>query len=100
MQERNFDLGKAYELINGGKISKGIKKEINWKSLTDEFIYDERGNRRDTKKRDLIKRMQRTLQAVNTKPRLSNAEQLFKNFVELIFYRTMPKGGIGRKRNM
>ena len=23
------------------------KKEINWKALTDEFIYDERGNRRD-----------------------------------------------------
>ena len=53
MQERSVDLGKAYELINGGKISKGIKKEINWESLTDEFIYDERGNRRDTTKRDL-----------------------------------------------
>ncbi len=37
MQERSVDLGKAYELINGGKISKGIKKEINWESLTDEF---------------------------------------------------------------
>ena len=30
MQERNVDLPKAYELINGGKISKGTKKEINW----------------------------------------------------------------------
>ena len=29
MKERNVDLAKAYELINGGKISKGIKKEIN-----------------------------------------------------------------------
>ena len=29
MQERNVDLPKAYELINGGKISKGIKNEIN-----------------------------------------------------------------------
>ena len=26
MKERNVDLAKAYELINGGKISKGIKK--------------------------------------------------------------------------
>ena len=26
MEERNVDLAKAYELINGGKISKGIKK--------------------------------------------------------------------------
>ena len=28
MEKRSVDLGKAYELINGGKISKGIKKEI------------------------------------------------------------------------
>ena len=35
MEERNVDLAKAYELINWGKISKGTKKEINWKSLTD-----------------------------------------------------------------
>ena len=41
MEERNVDLAKAYELINGGKISKGIKKEINWEALTDEFIYDD-----------------------------------------------------------
>ena len=100
MEERNVDLAKAYELVNGGKISKGTKKEINWKALTDEFIYDERGNRRDTTKRDLITRMERTLQAVNTKQRPRNGEQLSKNFAELFFDRTMPKGGVGRKRNM
>ena len=100
MQERSVDLGKAYELINGGKISKGIKKEINWEALTDEFIYDERGNRRDTTKRDLMTRMYRTLQAVNAKPKPINGEQLFKNYAELFFDRTMPKGGVGRKRNM
>ena len=33
MQERNVDLPKAYKLINGGKISKGIKNEINWFAL-------------------------------------------------------------------
>ena len=100
MKERNVDLAKAYELINGGKISKGIKKEINWEALTDEFIYDERGNRRDTTKRDLMTRMYRTLQAVNAKPKPRNGEQLFKNYAELFFDRTMPKGGVGRKRNM
>ena len=100
MQERSVDLGKAYELINGGKISKGIKKEINWEALTDEFINEERGNRRDTTKRDLKKRLDRTLQALNTKPRPRNAEQLFKNYADLFFDRTMPKGGVGRKRNM
>ena len=82
MKERNVDLAKAYELINGGKISKGIKKEINWEALTDEFIYDERGNRRDTTKRDLMTRMYRTLQAVNAKPKPRNGEQLFKNYAE------------------
>ena len=33
MEERNVDLAKAYELINGGKISKGIKNEIKWFAL-------------------------------------------------------------------
>ena len=28
MQERSVDLGKAYELINGGKISKELKKKL------------------------------------------------------------------------
>ena len=97
MKERNVDLAKAYELIKGGKISKGIKKEINWEALTDEFIYDERGNRRATTKRDLMTRMYRTLQAVNAKPRPRNAEQLFKNYAELFFDRTMPKAEMVEK---
>ena len=63
MEERNVDLAKAFELFNGGKISKGIKKEINWEALTDEFINDERVHRRDITKRNLIKRMDRILQA-------------------------------------
>ena len=100
MQERNVDLPKAYELINGGKISKGIKNEINWFALKEEFINEERGNRRDTTKRDLKKRLERTLQALNTKPLPRNAEQLFKNYADLFFDRNMPKGGFGRKRNM
>ena len=62
MEERNVDLAKAFELVNGGNISKGTKKEINWEALTDEFINDERGNRRDIIKRNLIKRIDRTLQ--------------------------------------
>jgi len=61
IEERNVDLAKALELFNGGKISKGTKKEINWEALTDEFINNERG-RRDITKRNLIKRMDRTLQ--------------------------------------
>ena len=48
MQERSVDLCKAYELINGNKISKNSKK-INWEAITDEFRNDERDNRRGTK---------------------------------------------------
>jgi len=91
MKERSCDLVKPCELINGGKISKGIKKEINWKSLTDEFIHDEGGNRRDTTKHDLIERMEKALQSLKTKPITRNTERLFKNFAELFFDRTMPK---------
>ena len=46
------------------------------------------------------KRLDRTLQALNTKPLPRNAEQLFKNYADLFFNRHMPKGGVGRKRNM
>jgi len=99
MQERSVDLCKAYELINGNKISKNIKK-INWEAITDEFRNDERGNRRGTTKAGLKLRMERTLQALNTKPIPRNAEQLFKNYAQLFFNRTMPKGGVGRKRDM
>ena len=53
-----------------------------------------------TTKRDLKKRLERTLQALNTKPLPRNAEQLFKNYAELFFDRNIPKGVVGRKRNM
>ena len=100
MNERSVDLVKAYELISGGKLNKNGKNEINWFALKEEFINEERGNRRDTTKRDLKKRLDRTLQALNTKPLPRNAEQLFKNYADLFFDRNMPKGGEGRKRNM
>ena len=42
----------------------------------------------------------RTMQSLSVKPIPRNAEQLFKNYTNLFFDRTMPKGGVGRKRNM
>ena len=99
MEEKHVDLKKAYELINGNKIYKNSKK-INWEALTDEFINDERGNRRGTTKSGLILRMNRTIRALNTKPIPRNAEQLFKTYAQLFFNKTMPKGGVGRKRDM
>ena len=44
--------------------------------------------------------MNRILQDFNTKTIPRNVEQLFKNFPELFFDRTMPKVGEGRKRYM
>ena len=99
MEERHVDLKKAYELIIGNKVFTD-KKKINWEALIDEFINEERGNRRETTKGDLKLRMKRTLQALNTKPLPRTGEQLFKNYAELFFNKTMPKGGVGRKRNM
>ena len=94
MEERHVDLKKAYELINKNKVFTG-KKKINWEALADEFINEERGNRRETTKGDLKLRIKRTLQALNTKPLPRNAEQLFKNYADLFFNMTMPKGVIG-----
>ena len=78
----------------------GDKKKINWEALVDQFVNEERGNRRETTKGDLRLRMKRALQALNTKPLPRTGEQLFKNYADLFFNRTMPKGGVGRKRNM
>ena len=74
MQERNVDFTKAYELISGGKVSNNGKHEINWQSLTDEFLKEERGKRRETTKRDLRKRLDRTLQALSIKTTSRNTE--------------------------
>ena len=46
MNERSVDLVKAYELINGRKLNKNGKSEINWFALKEEFINEEDGNRR------------------------------------------------------
>jgi len=81
MEERNVDLAKAYELISGGKVSNNGKHEINWQALTDEFLNKERGNRRETTKKDFRKRLDRTLQALSVKPIPRNSEQLFKNLI-------------------
>ena len=48
MRERNIELSKAKELLCGGKIDDKGKAFINWKSLQDEFINVERGDRRKT----------------------------------------------------
>ena len=99
MNERHVDLKKAYELIIGNKVFSD-KKKINWEALVDQFVNEERGNRRETTKGDLRLRMKRALQALNTKPLPRTGEQLFKNYADLFFNRNMPKGGVGRKRNM
>ena len=46
MNERHVDLKKAYELIIGNKVFSD-KKKINWEALVDQFVNEERGNRRD-----------------------------------------------------
>ena len=66
MEERHVDLKKAYELIIGNKVFTD-KKKINWEALKDEFVNEERGNRREKTKLDLKFRIKRTLQALNTK---------------------------------
>ena len=89
MNERSVYLVKAYELINRVKLNKNGKNEINLFVIKAEFINEERGNRRDTIKLDLKKRLERTLQALNTKPLPRNGEQLFKNYAYLFFFKIL-----------
>ena len=96
MEERHVDLKKAYELINKNKVFTG-KKKINWEALADEFINEERGNRRETTKGDLKLRIKRTLQALNTKPLPRNAEQLFKKMLIYFLIGLCQKVELGEK---
>ena len=57
MRERNIELSKAKVLLCGGKIDDNCKIGINWKSLKDEFINLERGDRRKTNLNGLKLRM-------------------------------------------
>ena len=92
MNKRSVDLVKAYELISWGKLNKNGKSEITWFLLREEFINEERCNRRDTKKIDLKKILERTLHALNIKPLPRNAELLFKNYADLLLIGTCKKG--------
>ena len=81
MNERHVDLKKAYELIIGNKVFSD-KKKINWEALVDQFVNEERGNRRETTKGDLRLRMkifghqvQKCL--INTYPSKQLQEQRF-----------------------
>ena len=100
MRERNIELSKAKELLCGGKIDAHGKAFINWKSLQDEFINVERGDRRKTTLTGLKLRMERILECFEAKQKPRNAEQLFRKYAELHFGKSMPKGGMGRKRDM
>ena len=60
MNERHVDLKKAYELIIGNKVFSD-KKKINWEALVDQFVNEERGNRRGTTKGDSKLRMKQIL---------------------------------------
>ena len=84
MNERHVDLKKAYELIIGNKVFSD-KKKINWEALVDQFVNEERGNRRETTKGDLRLRMKRALQALNTKPLPRTGDQ----FLKLLPYLTL-----------
>ena len=83
MRERNIELSKAKELLCGGKIDAHGKAFINWKSLQDEFINVERGDRRKTN--HWFEVMMRMLECLESKQKPRNAEQLFRKYAELHF---------------
>ena len=67
----NYQKQKNYFVVE--KIDYNGKAGINQKSLQDEFINLGRGDRRDTTKHDLVKRIYRTLQPINIKLMKRNA---------------------------
>ena len=75
MRGRNIELSKAKELLCSEKIDDNGKVGINWKSLQDEFINMERGDRRKTTLNGLKLRMGRILECFETKQKPRNLKQ-------------------------
>jgi hypothetical protein len=100
MHKRNIELSQAKELLCEGKIYDNGNAVINWKALQDEIINLERGDRRKTTLNGLKLRMERILECFETKPKPRDSEQLFRKYAELHILESMPKGGMGGKRDI
>jgi integrase len=101
MEKRNLSLQEALklntELLTGPQ--QGTQEEFaGWREVATRFLKAQEGRRKSTL-RDLEKRVERTLKALQSKPAPRDGGSVMRRYAE-DFFENCPPGGVGRKRNL
>ncbi|QBE68369.1 integrase [Synechococcus sp. WH 8101] len=100
MEERNLSLQDAHklntELLSGPAATQ--EGFAGWPEVAARFLKSQDGRRSSTL-RDLTARVERTLQALQTKPAPRDGASLMRTYASK-FFESCPAGGVGRKRNL
>ena len=101
MEERNLSLQDALkvntELLAGGP-QEGEEDFAGWEAVKDRFLKAQEGRRSSTL-RDITTRVERTLEALRSRPCPRDGGTLMRRYAEK-FFEGCPAGGTGRKRNL
>ena len=101
MEERKLSLKDALKLNTealGGGPQQGEVDFAGWEAVKERFLKSLEGLRSSTK-RDLITRVERTLEALKSRPCPRDGNTLMRRYAEK-FFEGCPSGGVGRKRNL
>jgi integrase len=101
MEERNLSLQDANKLnteLLAGPQQNAEEEFAGWPEVAARFLKTQEGRRSSTL-RDLTTRVQRTLQALQSKPAPRDGGSVMKRYAEQ-FFGDCPPGGVGRKRNL
>jgi hypothetical protein len=100
MEERNLSLQEALklntELFAGPQ--QGGDEFAGWPEVAARFLKTQEGRRSSTL-RDLRTRVERTLEALQSRPCPRDGGSLMRRYAER-FFMDCPAGGVGRKRNL
>ena len=101
MEERKLSLKDALRLnteLLGGSQQQNGEDFAGWKEVAAMFLKSREGRRSSTL-RDLTTRVERTLQALQSRPVPRDGSSVMRRYAEK-FFDACPPGGVGRKRNL
>jgi len=101
MEERNLNLQDANKLnteLLAGAQQNAEEEFAGWPEVGARFLKTQEGRRSSTL-RDLTTRVERALQALQSKPTPRDGNTLMRRYAEK-FFDGCPPGGVGRKRNL
>lgn len=101
MEERNLSLQDALKLnteLLGGSPQASDEEFAGWPEVAARFLKTQEGRRSSTL-RDLSRRVERTLEALQSRPTPRDGGTLMRRYAER-FFGDCPPGGVGRKRNL